>query len=50
MTEKISEPIPDRPNNYKELLAQIMATIDSYPMLGKILFMKLKTKYGIYNP
>jgi hypothetical protein len=46
----IQQPIADRPNNYRDLLTQVMKMIEDYPKFGKILFLKLKIKYGVYNP
>ena len=46
----IQQPIADRPNNYRDLLPQVMKMIEDYPKFGEILFLKLKTKYGVYKP
>jgi hypothetical protein len=46
----ITEFIADRPNNYRDLLAQVTHMIDDYPKFGEVLYMKLKTKYGVYKP
>lgn len=37
----------ERPGNYRDLLQHILGIVEQYPKLGKLLYLRLKIKYGV---
>jgi len=51
MSEQLINPeVPDRPYNFKNAVKEIMQLCDTFPELGKLIYMKLHVKYGVFNP
>lgn len=51
MSEKhINPEVPNLPINYRQALREIEELCRVYPKLGKMLYMKLSIKYGVFNP
>lgn len=48
--ENLNPEVPDLKINYRQALQEIEQLIQAYPKIGKLLWLRLSMRYGIYKP